>query len=124
MALWVVLFNIEIDGLRSEVGQFFEFLQQAVLEEKLELPEPIKVFLFLKTLWLNFASKSSNKVDQISHPFNKRIKDLMRAEFATFNCGENEAISRNTHDLVSYIINEPQSLFVTFQVASSYYNHF
>lgn len=120
--MWIVLFKLdmqpsnELIELRTEITNYFNILENHSLK-KFELPETVKILLFLKTLWLYFARKvSTKKIDRITHPFTKRITDLIRAEFTTFECsgGQDEAAKRDLQDNATIVINEPGCLFLLF----------
>ena len=119
--MWIVLFKLDMQSsselieLRTEIVNYFNILENHSLK-KFELPETVKILLFLKTLWLYFARKASTKkIDRITHPFTKRITDLIRAEFTTFECSSvDEAAKRDLQDNATIIINEPGCLFLLF----------
>lgn len=112
-----MLFDLDVSPhvlgeLRGEIVEYFAFLQDEILKKKLELPEIIRICIFLKLMWL-LSQDNSIKATRFKDNFNKRITDLMRSEFSTIKFDEEDK-SCDIQDLVGYIINEPESLYITY----------
>lgn len=101
--------------LRAEIGEYLTFLKEDILQNRLELSEIIRICVLLKLMWL-LSQDNSIKSARFKDCFNKRITDLMRSEFSTIK--EDDENNKNEwcdlQDLVGYIINEPESLYITF----------
>lgn len=117
VALAIILFDLDVSPhilgeLRVEIQEYFTFLQEDILKKRLELSEIIRVCIFLKLIWL-ISLDSSIKSTRFKDNFNKRITDLMRSEFSTIKWDENDPTC-DIQDLVSFVINEPESLYITY----------